>query len=303
MQEKIGFVGLGNIGKPMAMTLMGKVGPIAVFDIDSARIAAVVEAGAKGAASLADIARGATLILLSLPTSTEVEKVVLGAGGLASAAARGTLIVDLTSGNPPRSQAIAASLAEKGIRYIDAGVSGGVGGAAAGTLGIMIGGADEDVARARPALEAIGKTLVHLGPVGAGHLTKSLNNLLLASNMVAASEALALAVKAGLDAGKVIAAINGSSGRSWVSEHRFPKFVLKGQYTSNSGMAMRLIVKDVAIACETAKGKDVTLFVGNLIHQMLMRIANEVGHDAPNSSVAKAIEDWAGVKIRAANDA
>jgi 3-hydroxyisobutyrate dehydrogenase-like beta-hydroxyacid dehydrogenase len=302
MQDAIGFVGLGNIGGPMAGTLLRKMKAVTVFDLDAARVQALVDTGATRAASLAAFAEASGVILLSLPTSREVEAVLLGAGGISATAKPGTLIIDLTSGSPPRSKVIAAELDKKGIRYVDAGVSGGVAPAHAGTLGIMVGGADADVARAMPYLQAIGSTIVHLGPVGAGHLTKSLNNLLLASNMVAAGEALAVAVKAGLDPGKVIAAINGSSGRSWVTEYRFPKFVLKGDFSSQSGMAVALLTKDVAIACDTAKSSDVTLFVGNLIHQLLMRIGREVGSSAPNTTVVRAIEGWAGVEIRAAND-
>lgn len=154
-----------------------------------------------------------------------------------------------------------------------------------------------------PVLQAIGKTPVHLGPVGAGHLTKSLNNLLLAANMVVASEALALAAKAGLAPDKVVAAINASSGRSWVTEHRFPNFVLKGDFSSRGGMAMSLLVKDVAIACEAAREEGATMFVGGLVHQLLMRISAELGPTAPNQSVARAIEGWAGVEIRAKSEA
>lgn len=303
MAETIGFVGLGNIGGPMAGTLLRNFKSATVFDLDTARMRALAPQGGISAASLADLARACSVILLSLPTSREVEAVLLGNDGIASAAAPGTLVIDLTSGNPVASKAMAATLAEKQIRYIDAGVSGGVAPAQNGTLGIMIGGADEDVARAMPYLEVLGKTIVHIGPVGAGHMTKSLNNLLLASNMVAAAEALSLAAKAGLDPAKVTAAINGSSGRSWVSEYRVPNFVLKGDFGAHTGMAIALLIKDVAIACETAKASDVTLFTGNLIHQMLMRIGKEVGANLPNTNVMRAIENWNGVEIRAANDA
>jgi len=303
MAETIGFVGLGNIGGPMAGTLLRNFKSATVFDLDTARMRALAPQGGISAASLADLARACSVILLSLPTSREVEAVLLGNDGIASAAAPGTLVIDLTSGNPVASKAMAATLAEKQIRYIDAGVSGGVAPAQNGTLGIMIGGADEDVARAMPYLEVLGKTIVHIGPVGAGHMTKSLNNLLLASNMVAAAEALSLAAKAGLDPAKVTAAINGSSGRSWVSEYRVPNFVLKGDFGAHTGMAIALLIKDVAIACETAKASDVTLFTGNLIHQMLMRIGKEVGANLPNTNVMRAIENWNGVQIRAANDA
>lgn len=301
LPQDVGFVGLGNIGRPMALNVLKRFGHLAAFDIDAARVRTLAEAGAVAAGSLAVLASKTKVILLSLPTSAEVERVLLGDGGVAGSAAPGTLVIDLTSGSPPRSQDIAKRLAERSIRYIDAGVSGGVAGAEAATLGIMIGGSDADVTDAMPYLQAIGKTIVHMGPVGAGHMTKALNNLLLAANMVVASEALALAAKAGLAPEKVIAAINGSSGRSYITEYRFPNFVLKGDFSSRGGMAMSLLVKDVAIACDTAKSSGVTMFVGNLVHQMLMRISDELGSTAPNQSVARAIEGWAGVQIRSKN--
>jgi 3-hydroxyisobutyrate dehydrogenase-like beta-hydroxyacid dehydrogenase len=303
MAERIGFIGLGNIGRPMAANILAKFKNATVFDLDAARVRSLTDGGASAAKSVADVAARSDVILLSLPTSAEVEAVLLGEQGVATKAAKNTLVIDLTSGSPPRSTAIAVRLAERGIRYIDAGVSGGVAGAEAATLGIMIGGSEEDVARAMPYLHAIGKTILHMGPVGAGHMTKALNNLLLAANMVVASEALALAAKAGLAPDKVVAAINGSSGRSYITEYRFPNFVLKGDFSSRGGMAMSLLVKDVAIACDTAKSSGVTMFVGNLVHQMLMRISDELGSNAPNQSVARAIEGWAGVQIRASNDA
>ncbi len=303
MSDSIGFIGLGNIGGPMAGTILRGFGALTVYDLDPARSQALVAAGANAAVSLADLAGRARIILLSLPTSQNVETVLLGADGVIHAAAAGTLVIDLTSGNPTSSKATAQALAAKGIQYIDAGVSGGVAPAQNGTLGIMIGGSDENVARAMPYLQALGKTIVHIGPVGAGHMTKSLNNTLLASNMVAAAEAMALAVKSGLDPAKVVAAINGSSGASWVTQYRFPNFVLKGDFSAQSGMAIALLIKDVAIACETAKSHDVTLFTGNMIHQLLMRIGREVGVTQPNTNVVRAIEEWAGVQIRPANDA
>ena len=303
MAQRLGFVGLGNIGGPMAGTILRHFAALTVFDLAPARVQDLVAAGATPAVSLAELARASDIILLSLPTSRQVEAVLLGADGLASAAAPGSLVIDLTSGNPDTSKSIAAALAARGIGYIDAGVSGGVAPAHNGTLGIMIGGAEADVARAMPYLQVLGKTIVHIGPVGAGHMTKSLNNTLLASNMVAAAECLSLAVKSGLDPAKVIAAINGSSGGSWVTQYRFPNFVLKGDFSAHSGMAIALLIKDVAIACETAKANDVSLFTGNMIHQLLIRIGHEIGTDLPNTNVVRAIEDWARVKIRPANDA
>ena len=298
MTTQVGFIGLGNIGRPMATNIQKAFPGVLVHDTDPARVEALVGLGARAAGSVAGVAKASKVILLSLPTSNEVETVLVGEDGVAAHAAPGTLILDLTSGSPPKSKVIAEKLASKGIRYIDAGVSGGTAGATAATLGIMIGGSDADVADARPYLEALGKTIVHLGPVGAGHTTKALNNLLLAVNTVAVSEVMALAVKSGLDAGKVITAINGSSGRSYVTDVRFPRYVMKGDYSHAGGMALALLLKDVAIACETARANDTGFFMGTLVHQLVHRIAGELGLGAPNHSIAKAIEGWAGVEIR-----
>lgn len=298
MAGKTGFIGLGNIGRPMALNTLKAFKPLLVADLDAAKVKGLTDEGAEAASSVSALAAECDVILLSLPTSKQVEQVLVGDKGVASTAKPGTLIIDLTSGSPPTSQAVAAKLAEKGIRYIDAGVSGGTLGAEAATLGIMIGGSDADVEAAMPYLKAIGKTIVHLGPVGAGHTTKALNNLLLAVNTVAVSECMALAVKSGLDAGKVMDAINGSSGRSYVTDIRFPRYVMKGDFSHSGGMALALLLKDVAIACETARANETNLFVGNLIHQMVMRIGGEIGLGAPNHSIAKAIEDWAGVQVR-----
>ncbi|MDX2157020.1 MAG: NAD(P)-dependent oxidoreductase [Hyphomicrobiaceae bacterium] len=298
METQVGFIGLGNIGRPMATNIQKRFPGVLVHDLSRDRIDTLVEAGAMAAGSIADLAKAARVVLLSLPTSNEVEAVLLGDGGLVANAAAGTLVIDLTSGSPPRSKSIATRLAERGIRYIDAGVSGGIAGATAATLGIMIGGSDQDVADATPYLEALGKTIVHMGPVGAGHATKALNNLLLAVNTVAVSEVMALAVKSGLDAGKVMTAINGSSGRSYVTDVRFPRYVMKGDYSHAGGMALALLLKDVAIACETARANETQFFMGTLVHQLIMRIGGELGLGAPNHSIAKAIEGWAGVEIR-----
>jgi len=236
-------------------------------------------------------------VLLSLPTSREVEAVVLGQTGIAQGGRPGLLVIDLTSGDPARSRDIAAKLGTHAMRYVDAGVSGGRAGAQVGTLGIMLGGAEADVAEAQPLLECFGKSLTHLGGIGAGHLTKSLNNLVMACNMTALSEALAVAVKAGLQPDKVVAAISASSGGSWISQFRFPNFVLKGDFSGKGGMALGLLQKDVAIACQAAREQGLTLFVGALVQQMLLRIAHEIGADPPNQSVARAIADWSGVSF------
>lgn len=297
MSEPVGFIGLGNIGEPMAERVLAAGHRLIVHDLSAERVGRLTAAGAMSAATPAALAAQCRAVLLSLPTSREVEAVTLGKDGIAAGGRTGLLVIDLTSGDPASSRAIAARLAASGIRYVDAGVSGGRAGAAVGTLGIMLGGAEADVEEARPLLECFGKSLTHLGAIGAGHLTKSLNNLVMAANMAALSEALCVAVKAGLEPKKVVAAISASSGGSWISQFRFPNFVLKGDFSGKGGMALSLLQKDVGIACEAAKQQGLTLFVGALVQQMLLRIAHEIGPDLPNQSVARAIASWAGVSF------
>jgi 3-hydroxyisobutyrate dehydrogenase-like beta-hydroxyacid dehydrogenase len=301
MQEKVGFIGIGNIGTPMSLNVLRAGYPLVVFDARRAQMAPLLSEGAEAGISPKDVAARCKTILLSLPNSPVVEQVTLGKDSIIEGAAPDTVVVDLTSGNPPHTAAICARLAEKGIHFIDAGVSGGIPGAEAATLGIMIGGDAGAFERVRPILEKIGSNLYHMGPIGAGHMTKALNNFLAAANLAAASEALVVATKAGLDPEKVVAAINASSGRSWATEQRIPNFVLKGDFSYRGGMAMELIVKDLATACGIGKDQGVPMFIANLMHQLLMRISDEIGAKTPNIAVARAFEQWAGVEVRGAS--
>jgi len=156
-----------------------------------------------------------------------VETVCLGKDGIIEGAAAGTIVIDLTSGNPPQTAQISARLAEKGIHMIDAGVSGGVAGAEVATLGIMVGGDEKVYEQCLPILRAIGQNIYHMGKIGAGHMTKALNNFLSAANYLAASEALTVASKCGLDPTKFVGAVNASSGMSFATMRRIPNFVLK----------------------------------------------------------------------------
>ncbi len=301
MPDKVGFIGIGNIGTPMSLNVLRAGYPLVVYDIRSSQMEPLLRDGAEAAASPSDVASRCKTILLSLPNSHVVEQVSLGQSGIIEGAAPDTAVVDLTSGNPPHTAMICARLAEKGIHFIDAGVSGGIPGAEAATLGIMIGGDGEVFERVRPILEKIGSNLYHMGPIGSGHMTKALNNFLAATNLAAASEAMVVATKAGLDPEKVVAAFNASSGRSWATEVRIPNFVLKGDFSHRGGMAMELIVKDLATACSIGKDQGVPMFIANLMHQLLMRISDEIGAKTPNIAVARAFEQWAGVEVRSSN--
>lgn len=298
MPDKVGFIGIGDIGTPMALNVLRAGYPLVVYDIRPSQLERLVREGAEAAASPKDVAFRCRTILLSLPNSDLVERVALGDGGIIEGAKQDTVVVDLTSGNPPQTARICARLAERGVHLIDAGVSGGIPGAEAGTLNLMIGGDLAVFERARPILEKIATILHHMGPIGAGHMTKALNNFLSATHLAAASEALVVATKAGLDPEKVLEAFNAGSARSFVTEVRIPNFVLKGDFSFRGGMAMELIVKDLATACGIGKDYGVPMFIANLMHQLLMRIAGEIGAKTPNIAVAKALEQWAGVEVR-----
>ena len=296
--DKVGFIGIGNIGTPMARNVLKGGHPLVIYDVRPGQMAPLVAEGAEAAESPRDVASRCNTILLSLPNSPIVEEVTLGKDGIAEGAQPGTIVVDLTSGNPPHSASICERLKERGILFIDAGVSGGMPGAEAGTLGIMIGGDAQVFEEVRPILDKIGSNLYHMGPIGAGHMTKSLNNFVSAATLAATLEAVSVSTKAGLDPEKVVAAINASSGRNRNSEERIPRHVLTGDYSYRGGMAIELLVKDLATACGVGKDQGVPMFIANNIHQILMKIADEIGHQTTNIAMAKSFESWAGVDMR-----
>jgi 3-hydroxyisobutyrate dehydrogenase-like beta-hydroxyacid dehydrogenase len=299
MAENIGFIGLGNIGNPMSRRVLGAGFSLVVYDLNPQAIERLTKDGAERASSPKDVASHAQKICLSLPTSPIVEAVCLGKDGIIEGASAGTIVIDLTSGNPPHTVQIAARLVEKGIHMIDAGVSGGVPGAEAGTLGIMVGGDEKIYEECLPVLKAIGQNIFHMGKIGAGHMTKALNNFCSAANYLAASEAITVATKAGLDPAKVVAAINASSGMSFATVRRFPQFVLKGDFSHRGGMATELIVKDVTTALGIGKEVGVPMFIAGLVQQLYQLAQAIQGPQAPNQSAVKLYEEWSGVENRA----
>ncbi|BCB89429.1 NAD(P)-dependent oxidoreductase [Phytohabitans suffuscus] len=240
----IGFVGLGNMGGPMAGRLVAAGHELCVFDV----VPALRERFA-GSAALAATVTGvstADTVLLMLPDSAVVERVLLG-DGLLDRLRPGTLLVDMSSSDPSRTKELAVTAAKRGVTMVDAPVSGGVAGARAGTLTIMVGGPAEAFERLRPLFDVLGGRVVHAGePVGAGHAIKALNNLMSAAHLMVTSEALLAGQAFGLDPRVMLDIVNASSGRSGSTETKWPKFVLPGTY--DSGFGVRLMVKDMGIA-------------------------------------------------------
>ena len=215
----IGFIGLGNMGAPMAHNLLKAGHQLSVFDLNAAAVENLVGAGALPVDSPTAIAQGnAELIITMLPAAPHVKSVYLGENGLIASARAGVMLIDCSTIDPHSAREVAKAAAEHGNPMLDAPVSGGTGGAAAGTLTFMVGGSDADFDRAQPILAAMGKNIVHCGAAGNGQVAKVANNMLLGISMIGVAEAMALGVALGMDAKTLAGVINTSSGRCWSSD-------------------------------------------------------------------------------------
>ncbi len=252
-----GVIGLGNMGGRIARRIRDAGLAVRGFDRSAAQIA---NAGVPGAASIAELAAGAGIVFLSLPDSTAVEEVVLGEGGLLACALPGQVVVDLSTAAPSSTVRIHAALGERGVAYVDAGISGGAAAAEAGTLTIMAGGAPEPLARAAPVLATFSARVFHMGPSGSGHVAKLLNNFLNASSLAATAEAMVAAKRAGLDLAQFLDVVNHSSGVSFATLNRFPS-IIEGDYLEG-GLTNTLMAKDVRLYLEYLEGIGVASFTG-----------------------------------------
>ena len=290
------FLGLGAIGRPMAARL-ARGGPLTVWNRTAERAGEFArEHGAVHARTPREAAAGADVVITCLPTSREVEALLDGPDGLLAGLGRGALLLDCTSGDPTSSRRIAARLAERGVAFADAPVSGGTNGAEAGTLTIMVGGDEATFERARPILALMGSRIAHLGPVGAGHAVKAVNNALLAVNILAVGEGLAALVKAGVPARAALDVLNVSSGRSFVSETLVPERVLTGAWPRTFRLA--LLQKDVGIATALLDETGVEGPVLDLAGELFTRARTALGESADYLEAIRLIEAQAGAAIR-----
>jgi 3-hydroxyisobutyrate dehydrogenase len=252
-KPKLGFVGLGNMGAPMTRNLVNAGYAVTGFDINRPLLLQrAQEIGFHAAEGLADAARRSEIVITMLPNGKIVREAALGADGLAEGMAKGTVLIDMSSSGATGTAALGKDLAKRGIILVDAPVSGGVTGAVAGTLAIMI-GADDPAAieRVMPILSAMGKKLFVAGKLGAGHAAKSINNYLGATSLVAVAEGLIAGTKFGLDPATLLAIINASTGASGTSQGLYPNQVLNRKF--DAGFALALMAKDVGLAAELAQ--------------------------------------------------
>jgi len=293
---RVAFLGLGAIGRPMAVRVAA-LHPTVVWNRTTERAAELArQTGAQLADTPRDAVADADVVITCLPTSAEVEALLDGPDGLVAGMRRGTLLADCTSGDPASSRRIAARLAADGIAFVDAPVSGGTNGAEAGTLTVMVGGTAADFERAKPVLAAFGRTIVHMGPVGAGHAMKSVNNALLAVNILAVAEGITALVKAGVPARTALEVLNVSSGRSFVSENLVPERVLTGTFPNTFRLA--LLHKDAGIAAQLLRETGVEGPVHELAHRLFGEARKVLGEDADYLEAIRITERQAGVEIR-----
>lgn len=263
---RIGFIGVGNMGGPMAQNLLRAGHEVRVFDLVPAAVANLASAGAKAAASPAEAAAGAEAVVTMLPAGKQVREVYLGPGGILAKADPGTLFIDCSTIDVATAREVAAAADGRGMAMLDAPVSGGVGGAAAGTLTFMVGGPDAAFARAEPLLGAMGKTIVHAGGAGNGQAAKICNNMVLGVSMIAVCEAFVLAEKLGLDHQKLFDISSKSSGQCWSLTSYCP---VPGPVPASpanrdyqAGFAVAMMLKDLRLSQEAAKAAGAATHMG-----------------------------------------
>lgn len=297
MTTTVGFVGVGNMGWPMAANLVK--GGFAVCVADARREAAdnfVQQVGGRRAESLAQLAAASDVVVTILPTSAQVASVLAEGDDHVLAGLRpGAIVIDMTSGQPAVTQALAAKVAASGGVLLDAPVSGGVSRARTGELAIMVGGPEDAIERARPVLAAMGTTIMRCGEVGAGQAMKALNNLVSAGGFLIGIEALLIGQKFGLDPGLMTDVINASTGMNNSTQKKFRQFVLSRGF--DSGFSLELMVKDLSIALELARGGAVPAPFAAQCRELWAAASVLLGPGQDHTAVAKLPEALAGMEL------
>jgi 3-hydroxyisobutyrate dehydrogenase-like beta-hydroxyacid dehydrogenase len=294
-QAELGFVGVGRMGGPMAVRLLDAGYPLTVYDTNADAVKTLVSRGAKSAASAEAVASAAEIVLMSLPTPPIVQLVSLGDSGILRGSRLKTLI-DLSTTGPSVATVVAKAAAERNVSWVDSPVSGGVGGATKGTLAVMVSCAKATFPIVDPVLKTFGKTFYVGEKPGLAQIAKLANNLLAASAIVVSSEAVAMGVKAGLDAKVLIDIINAGSGRNSATQDKFPRSILTR--TFDFGFATGLSYKDVRLCIDEAEALGVPMVAGAAVRQMLAITQAKFGADSDFTSIARVVEEWAGVEIK-----
>ncbi|BDG73433.1 NAD(P)-dependent oxidoreductase [Roseomonas fluvialis] len=291
--KRVGFVGIGNMGWPMAANLVKAGFEVTVCDVVPGRADAfAAETGAKAAATPADAAAGADSVVTIVPTSKQVGEAV---EAMLPALTKGTLVIDMTSGQPGRTREIASMLAGHGVAMVDCPVSGGVPRAKTGQLAIMAGGAEADLDRADAVLKAMGTSIHRCGPIGAGQAMKALNNLVSAGGYLIGIEALLIGQRFGLDPAKMVDVLNASTGMNNSTQKKFKEYVLSRRF--DAGFGLDLMVKDLSIALEVGRETTTPTPFAALCREMWASAAALLGPGADHTAVAKLSEQLAHTEL------
>ena len=293
--EKIGFIGLGNMGAPLAERLLKKY-QLVVYDLDENNIKYFTDKGALACSNPAELALQTSQIFLCLPTSAIVEKVVNGDNGLIKSAKKDTYIIDMTTGEPEITRKISKALKQKDINFIDAPVSGGPKGANQGNIAIMVGGTEDQFSTIKPIMDDISSNIFYAGEIGSGHSIKAGNNLLNLICRMATFEVISMLVKDGVEPKKAVNIIQKSSGRNYATEITLPDNILSGKMIQ--GFSTGLMKKDAGVATKIADANQVKIPLGKLSQELLKTTIDEFGEEADMSNVALTYEKLSGAKIR-----
>lgn len=290
--ERIGFIGLGTMGKPMARNLLKAGYPLTVYNRSRAAVDELVSDGAMAVESSAEVAAASEVIITMVPDSPDVQDVVLGRSGVLGGAKPGTIVIDMSTISALVAQEIAEKAKTAGASFLDAPVSGGEPGAVAGTLSIMVGGDKESFERVRPILEAMGKTITYIGPSGSGQITKMCNQILCAVNILAVSEAMTIGKKAGLDLNVMLQAISGGAASSWMLNNLGPKMIARDWAP---GFKIDLQQKDLRLAEELAQSLQAPLPGAALARQLFRAVQAEGTGSDGTQAMVRAMEKLAGM--------
>ncbi len=292
---KVGFIGLGNMGKPLADRLLIN-NELFVYDLDQKKLEYFTNKGAISCSTPSELASTTSIIFLCLPTSAIVDKVINGENGLIKSSTKGSYIIDMTTGEPETTRRIAKILKEKEINFIDAPVSGGPKGAHQGNIAIMVGGTESQFAKIKPIMDDISSNIFYAGKIGSGHSIKAGNNLLNLICRMATFEVVSLLVKDGVDSNRAVEIIQKSSGRNYATEITLPDNILSGKMFQ--GFSTGLMKKDANVATKIAYANKIEIPLGKLSQELLNRTIDEFGEDADMSNVALTYEKLTGTKIR-----
>ena len=294
MEERVGFIGLGIMGQGMARNLLKAGADLMVWNRTSSKMEPLLEEGAKGANSPADLARQCSIVITCVSDTPDVEAVILGEEGVIEGIQEQALVIDMSTISPQATREIAEKLAEKGAYMLDAPISGGSEGAAEGTLSIMVGGDTEQVERAMPYFKAMGKSITHVGEQGAGQTVKLVNQILVVVTMLGVSEALLFAQAGGLDLQKTLDAVIPGAAGSWMLSNRGPQVIERDW---RPGFTIDLQQKDLRLVLEAADQMGIPALGTSTVFQLYRTLqAANLGHEG-NHALVKALENLSGITI------